>query len=76
MSSLPTIQIHFQGVSPLLCHNGQTADPRNTYAKAVSYDDREQAKAAGFRWDPTTKQWSRRCSQSEIDGLPFAVVEA
>lgn len=24
-----------QGVSPLLCHNGQTADPRNTYAKAM-----------------------------------------
>lgn len=35
VSNLPTIQIHFQGVSPLLCHNGQTADPRNTYAKAM-----------------------------------------
>lgn len=35
MSSLPTVQIRFQGVSPLLCHNGQTADPRNTYAKAM-----------------------------------------
>jgi hypothetical protein len=35
MSSLPTIQLRLQGVSPLLCHNGQTADPRNTYAKAI-----------------------------------------
>jgi len=35
MSQLPTVQIRFQGVSPLLCHNGQTADPRNTYAKAM-----------------------------------------
>lgn len=35
MSNLPTLQIRFQGVSPLLCHNGQTADPRNTYAKAM-----------------------------------------
>lgn len=35
MSNLPTVQIHLQGVSPLLCHNGQTADPRNTYAKAM-----------------------------------------
>lgn len=35
MSNLPTIQIRLQGVSPLLCHNGQTADPRNTYAKAM-----------------------------------------
>jgi hypothetical protein len=35
VSNLPTIKIRLQGVSPLLCHNGQTADPRNTYAKAM-----------------------------------------
>ena len=35
MTQLPAVQIHFQGVSPLLCHNGQTADPRNTYSKAI-----------------------------------------
>jgi hypothetical protein len=35
MSNLPTVQIQLRGVSPLLCHNGQTADPRNTYAKAM-----------------------------------------
>jgi hypothetical protein len=35
MSNLPTITIRLQGVSPLLCHNGQTADPRNSYAKAM-----------------------------------------
>jgi len=35
MTQLPTVQIRFQGVSPLLCHNGQTADPRNTFAKAM-----------------------------------------
>jgi hypothetical protein len=35
MSNLPSVQIRLQGVSPLLCHNGQTADPRNTYAKAM-----------------------------------------
>lgn len=35
MSNLPSVQIKLQGVSPLLCHNGQTADPRNTYAKAM-----------------------------------------
>ena len=35
MSSLSTIQITISGESPLLCHNGQTADPRNTYAKAM-----------------------------------------
>ena len=35
MSDLPQIKMRLQGVSPLLCHNGQTADPRNTYAKAM-----------------------------------------
>ena len=35
MSNLPFVQIRLQGVSPLLCHNGQTADPRNTYSKAI-----------------------------------------
>ena len=35
MSSLSTIQITILGESPLLCHNGQTADPRNTYSKAI-----------------------------------------
>ena len=35
MSNLPEIKINMLGVSPLLCHNGQTADPRNTYAKAM-----------------------------------------
>jgi hypothetical protein len=35
VSNLPALKIRLQGVSPLLCHNGQTADPRNTYAKAM-----------------------------------------
>jgi hypothetical protein len=35
MSNLPTITIRLQGVSPLLCHNGQIADPRNGYARAM-----------------------------------------
>jgi len=35
VSSLNTIQITILGESPLLLHNGQTADPRNTYAKAM-----------------------------------------
>jgi hypothetical protein len=35
MNSLSTVQITISGESPLICHNGQTADPRNTYAKAL-----------------------------------------
>jgi len=35
VSNLSQIQISVRGESPLLCHNGQTADPRNPYAKAM-----------------------------------------
>jgi hypothetical protein len=35
VSNLTQIQISITGESPLLCHNGQTADPRNAYAKAM-----------------------------------------
>lgn len=72
-----TYLAHVLARDPLLeDHLAQGLEPRRLVAAQVSYDQREQAKAAGFRWDPATKQWSRRCSQSEIDGLPFAVREA
>ncbi len=35
VSNLIQVQISITGESPLLCHNGQTADPRNAYAKAM-----------------------------------------
>ena len=35
MLDLPTLSFRLSGQSPLLCHNGQTADPRNSYAKAM-----------------------------------------
>jgi hypothetical protein len=35
MFDLPTLSFRLSGQSPLLCHNGQTADPRNSYAKAM-----------------------------------------
>jgi len=53
----------------------QGLEPRRLVVAKVSYDQREQAKAAGFRWDPATREWSRRCSQSEIEGLMFPVRE-
>lgn len=33
--TLPSLQIRFQGESPLICHNGQLANPQNSYAKAM-----------------------------------------
>lgn len=57
-------------------HLLQGLEPRRLVVAQVSYGEREWAKAAGFRWNPAAKQWSRRCSQSEILGLPFPVREA
>ena len=57
-------------------HLAEGLEPRRLVVARVSYDQREQAKAAGFRWDPATKEWRRRCSQSEIEGLPFPVRQA
>lgn len=47
--------------------------PRFDCIAKVSYDDRELAKQAGFRWKAATKTWERRAKQSEIDSFPFPV---
>jgi DNA polymerase-3 subunit epsilon len=41
----------------------------------VSYDDRQLARDAGFRWnDPIKGAWARRMSAREIQELSFPVV--
>jgi DNA polymerase-3 subunit epsilon len=41
----------------------------------VSYDDRQLARDAGFRWnDPVKGAWTRRLSAREVGELPFPVV--
>jgi len=40
----------------------------------LGYNERHQAKQAGFRWnDPVPGAWTRRLSQREARALPFAV---
>jgi len=53
----------------------QTAlEPRRLVRARLSYDERQLAKDAGFRWnEPLPKAWSRRLSEREIAALPFAV---
>lgn len=50
--------------------------PKVTLMACVSYDDREKAKAAGFRWDAPTKRWLRRMVEEDADfDFPTRVVE-
>jgi DNA polymerase-3 subunit epsilon len=49
-------------------------EPRRLVRARLSYDERQLAKDAGFRWnEPVPKAWSRRLSEREIAALPFPV---
>ena len=53
----------------------QGLEPRQLVRAKVSYDDRQLARDAGFRWnDPIKGAWARRLSEREIQGLSFPVV--
>jgi DNA polymerase-3 subunit epsilon len=49
--------------------------PKILLQAMVSFDERELAKTAGFRWDPTTKRWLRRMVAEDAVGLPFKVTQ-
>ena len=45
--------------------------PSAVFAALVSYEERERAKSAGFRWEPESKQWLRRMAIEDAAALPF-----
>ena len=47
--------------------------PKATFKAIVSYDDREKAKQAGFRWEGATKSWLRKMAVEDASKLPFKV---
>lgn len=49
----------------------QAMRPKAVFRALVSYDDRELAKQAGFKWDGVTKQWTRRMAIEDAALLPF-----
>ncbi|MCP9849466.1 3'-5' exonuclease [Cyanobium sp. Morenito 9A2] len=49
-------------------------EPRRLYKARVSYDERQLAREAGFRWnEPVKGAWTRRLSEREVAALSFAV---
>lgn len=53
----------------------QSLEPKRLYMAMVSYDDRQKAKDAGFRWDGDQRRWLRKLKESQASTLDFAVRE-
>ena len=52
----------------------KATEPRNLYKALVSYEERELAKKAGFRWNsPVEGAWSRKLTADEASKLDFNV---
>ena len=47
--------------------------PKGLFQALVSYEDRELAKQAGFRWYPESKRWMRSMAVVDAQALPFRV---
>jgi DNA polymerase III subunit epsilon len=47
--------------------------PRAKFIADVSFDDRDKAKEAGFRWDGRAKVWTRTMAIDDTAQIPFAV---
>jgi DNA polymerase-3 subunit epsilon len=52
------------------------ARPKAEFRAVVTYEQREAAKRAGFRWDGERKGWFRKLVVGEPPTLPFAVERA
>jgi DNA polymerase-3 subunit epsilon len=61
----------FERDAELEAHLAEGLLPQELVAAIVSYDERELAKAAGFRWVAERKQWERKCNFRQIADLPF-----
>ena len=52
----------------------QAGEPRQLYRAQLGYNERQQAKDAGFRWnEPVAGAWAKRLSEREAAALPFPV---
>ena len=47
--------------------------PKATYQAMISYEDRELAKDAGFKWQKSTKRWVKSMAEEDVAKLEFAV---
>lgn len=48
--------------------------PRATFRAVIPFERKDEAKAAGFQWNPELRQWRKRLADDEIESLSFPVV--
>ena len=60
----------------LVEHLVEDLQPRRLVAADLPFSRKDEAKQAGFRWLPEAKQWQRRCTEAQIQALPFPVLVA
>ncbi|WP_204136846.1 hypothetical protein [Halomicronema sp. CCY15110] len=53
----------------------QALRPKAWFKAEVSYDDRQLAKDAGFRWYAADKTWRRRMAIEDTSQLSFRVIQ-
>jgi DNA polymerase-3 subunit epsilon len=49
--------------------------PKATFQALVSFEQKDLAKDAGFKWDGATKKWTRRMAIEDTAALTFKVLE-
>jgi DNA polymerase-3 subunit epsilon len=49
----------------------QAARPKILYRAVVSFAEKDAARAAGFTWNATTKQWTRKLCEENATAFPF-----
>jgi DNA polymerase-3 subunit epsilon len=62
----------FERDSQLEDHLEEGLLPQALVRACVTFDQKDLAKEAGFRWVPELKQWQRKCNERQIAALPFA----
>lgn len=67
MQQFPQVQILVEGRSPFIPHNGQTADPRNTYSKALKAISSKRKKTDADLDEMARIEWHAGLYRTEDD---------
>lgn len=64
--------LYGQDLQAMFAH---AARPKAVFQAMVSFDDKDKAKNAGFKWDGGKKTWTRRMAVEDAAALPFKTLK-